>query len=47
MKKFDKGYIYSNLLSDLFGSFVILFVFLKDLFLDDDASAEVIISALC
>lgn len=46
MKKFDKGYIYSNLLSDLFGSFVILFVFLKDLFLDDDASAEDIISAM-
>lgn len=46
MKRFDKGYIYSNLFSDLFGSLVIVFLFLKDLFLDDDAKAEEIISAI-
>lgn len=34
MKKFDKGYIYSNLLSDLFASFVLVFFFFKDTFTD-------------
>lgn len=40
MKRFDKGYIYSGLLSDLFGILVILFFFLKDFFLNDSAKAE-------
>ena len=38
MKKFDKGYIYSNLLSDLFASLVMVFVFFMDMF--EEASAE-------
>ena len=37
MKKFDKGYIYSNLLSDLFASFVLVFFFFKDTFTDANA----------
>lgn len=45
MKRFDKGYIYSSLLSDLFGSLVVVFIFLKDLFLDEEANAEDIIAA--
>lgn len=43
MKRFDKGYIFSNLISDLFYSFVILFVFLDDFFLEDSANTEDII----
>lgn len=46
MKRFDKGYIYSALLSDLFISLVIMFVFLNDLFLDDEAKAEDIIAVI-
>ncbi len=46
MKKFDKGYIYSSLLSDLFGSLVIVFIFLKDLFLGDESSPEDIKAAI-
>ena len=46
MKKFDKGYIYSSLLSDLFSSLVILFVFLKDFFLDEEAKPEDIQAAI-
>lgn len=46
MKRFDKGYIYSGLLSDLFGCLVIAFIFLKDFFLDDEAKAEDIIAAI-
>ncbi len=46
MKRFDKGYIYSSLLSDLFKSFVILFVFLKDFFLEENAKAEDIIAVI-
>lgn len=45
MKRFDKGYIYSSLLSDLFGSLVIVFFFLKDFFLDEEASVEDMIAA--
>lgn len=43
MKRFDKGYIFSNLISDLFYSFVILFIFLDDFFLEDSANTEDII----
>jgi len=46
MKRFDKGYIYSGLLSDLFSSLVILFVVVKDAILDDEAKAEDIIDVL-
>ena len=46
MKKFDKGYIYSSLLSDLFSSLVILFIFLKDFFLDEEAKPEDIQAAI-
>ncbi len=40
MKRFDKGYIYSSLLSDLFGSLVIVFIFLKDFFLNEELNKE-------
>ena len=40
MKKFDKGYIYSSLLSDLFSSLVVVFIFLKDFFLDESTKVE-------
>lgn len=40
MKRFDKGYIYSSLLSDFFGSLAIVFIFLKEIFLNDESSPE-------
>ena len=46
MKKFDKGYIFSSLLSDLFGSLVIVFIFLKDFFLNDESNPEDIKAAI-
>lgn len=46
MKKFDKGYIYSSLLSDFFGSLVIFFLFFEDFFFDDGAKKEDIIEAI-
>lgn len=46
MKRFDKGYIYSSLLSDFFGSLVILFVFFDELFLEDSAKSEDIIAVI-
>ena len=46
MKKFDKGYIYSALLSDLFGSFLIMFVFLEDLIFTDEGELKNIIAAI-
>ena len=45
MKKFDKGYIYSSLLSDLFSSIVIAFIFLKDFFLNEETNPEDIVAA--
>ncbi len=45
MKRFDKGYIYSSLLSDLFSSLVVVFIFLKDFFLNDESNPEDIIEA--
>ena len=45
MKRFDKAYIYSSLLSDLFGSFAIVFIFLKDFFLNDQSNPEDIAAA--
>jgi len=46
MKKFDQGYIYSSLLSDLFGSLVIVFIFLKDFFFNDESNPEDIEDAI-
>ena len=46
MKRFDKGYIYSCLLSDLFSSLVVVFIFLKDFFLDESAKVEDTIAAI-
>ena len=43
MKKYDKGYIYSALLSDLFSSFLIMFVFLEDIIFSDDGGLKNII----
>lgn len=46
MKRFDKGLIFSCLLSDLFSSLVIVFLFLKDIFIDDEAKIEDIVTAV-
>ena len=46
MKKFDKGYIYSSLLPDLFSSLVVVFFFLEDIILNDEAKIEDIIAAI-
>ena len=46
MKKFDKGYIYSSILSDLFSSFVLLVFFLGESLFDDAMQLEDIISAI-
>ncbi len=46
MKRFDKGYIYSSLLSDFLSSLVLVFVFLEDIVLDEEAGAEDFIAAL-
>lgn len=40
MKRFDKGYIFSSLLTDLFYSFFVAFVFLEDLFLNEESNPE-------
>ena len=45
MKRFDKGYIYSSLLSDLFSTIVVVFIFLKDFFLDEESNPEDIVAA--
>ena len=42
MKRFDKGYIYSGLLKDFFYSIFIVFIFLKDILLDEEESLEAI-----
>ena len=46
MKRFDKRYIYTSLLSDLFGCLVIVFIFLKDFFLDEESNPEDIAAAI-
>lgn len=46
MKRFDKRYIYCSLLSDFFGSLVVLFIFLKDFFLDENTNPEDIVAAI-
>jgi putative membrane protein len=39
MKRFDKGYIYSGLLTDFFYSLFAVFIFLKDLLISKDSEA--------
>lgn len=46
MKRFDKGYIYSCLLSDLFSSIVFPLLFLDDVFLGENADAEDMVAAI-
>ena len=46
MKRFDKGYIYSSLLTDLFYSFVTAFIFLNDFFLNEESNPEDIAAAI-
>jgi len=46
MKRFDKGYIYSALLSDLFKSIVILFIFFEDFLFGEEAAAENVAKAI-
>ena len=46
MKRFDKGYIYSSLLTDFFYSVVAAFVFLNDLFLNEESNPEDIVAAV-
>lgn len=46
MKRFDKAYIYSSLLSDLFLSIAIVFVFFEDLFFEDSAQSKDIIAVI-
>ncbi len=46
MKRFDKGYIYSSLLSDLFGSLVVVLIFFKDFFLNEESNTKDIIAAI-
>jgi len=46
MKKFDKNYIYFSLVSDFFISIVVAFIFLGDVFLDEEIQLEVVIAML-
>ena len=46
MKKFDKGYIYSSLLTDFFYSIFAVFIFLQDLFIDEESNPEDIAAAI-
>jgi len=46
MKRFDKGYIYSSLLTDFFYSVVAAFVFLNDFFLNEESNPEDIVAAV-
>ena len=46
MKRFDKGYIYSSLLTDLLYLLVVFFVFFKDLFLGEESNPEDVAAAI-
>lgn len=46
MKRFDKGYIYSNLLLDLFSSIVIFFALLSDFFFDESANMKDLVAVI-
>ena len=45
MKRFDKGYIYSSLLTDFLYSAFVVFIFLKDFFLDEESNPADIAAA--
>ncbi len=45
MKRFDKGYIYSSLLTDFFYSAFLVFIFLKDFFFNEESNPEDIAAA--
>lgn len=45
MKRFDKGYIYSSLLTDFFYSIVVAYIFLKDFFLNEESNPEDVAAA--
>ena len=38
MKRFDKGYVYTGLLTDFLYSLAVVFIFLKDFFLNDESN---------
>ena len=46
MKRFDKGYIYSGLLTDFFYSIAVAFVFFTDFFLDGEGAPEDMVAAI-
>ena len=46
MKRFDKGYIYSSLLTDFFYSIVLVFIFLKDFFFNEESKPEDVVAAI-
>ena len=46
MKRFDKGYIYSSLLTDFFYSAFLVIVFLKDFLLDEESKPEDVSAAI-
>ena len=46
MKRFDKGYIYSSLLTDFFYSVFLVYIFLKDFFFSEDSTPEDISAAI-
>ncbi len=46
MKRFDKGYVYSSLLSDFFRSLVIFFILFEDFFFEDSEHTKDIIEAI-
>lgn len=46
MKRFDKGYVYASMLSDVFSSLILVFVFLEDLFLGEETTSEDAVAAL-
>ena len=46
MKRFDKGYIYSSLLTDFFYSVFLAFIFLEDFFFSEETKLEDIAAAI-
>ena len=46
MKRFDKGYIYSSLVSDLFCSFIAVLIFFNDFFLNEESNPEDVRAAI-
>ena len=46
MKRFDKGYIYSNLLLDLFSSLVVFFALFSDFFFEESANMKDAVAAI-